>query len=301
MSAIRVGAATEYVDDGRPNRARRPHSFNDRHGRPGTTVRQPRRSAPAAFCVAYESGSAARPRADTRCRHRRALRTADRGSVGARAPPTSAQPASGRSARARRDAALVASPATSRSATAAALPLKETTACARRPAPERTPPMPRRSRTRELRRAGWYRLGGWRSVRPAYIRRSVRRCASPAIFCASWCTEGSEGRSRGDRGLLQRARRACRLNLKQIYFLIRNGLTSLRHRHGGATIATMTKDDEQRQAIVRELLEGLSDLEIRQLCIDALRTWYRKHPTEGLFALHSGLGLCVAYNATPRL
>jgi hypothetical protein len=53
----------------------------------------------------------------------------------------------------------------------------------------------------------------------------------------------------------------------------------------------MTKDEERRQAVVQELLEGLSDLETRQLCIEALRTWYRKHPTEGLFAMHGGLGL----------
>jgi len=50
---------------------------------------------------------------------------------------------------------------------------------------------------------------------------------------------------------------------------------------------------EQNTARVKALLEGLSDVEIRALCIDALRTWRRKHPTEGQFAMHGALGLEV--------
>ena len=56
-------------------------------------------------------------------------------------------------------------------------------------------------------------------------------------------------------------------------------------------MATMTQ--EQNTARVKELLEGLSDTEIRALCIEALRTWRRKLPTEGQFAMHGALGLEV--------
>jgi hypothetical protein len=55
----------------------------------------------------------------------------------------------------------------------------------------------------------------------------------------------------------------------------------------------MTRQEDANKATVKELLEGLSDAEIRALCIDALQTWRRKHPTEGQFSVHGALGLEV--------
>lgn len=55
----------------------------------------------------------------------------------------------------------------------------------------------------------------------------------------------------------------------------------------------MNRAEETNTATVKELLEGLSDAEIRELCINALRAWRRKHPTEGQFSVHGALGLEV--------
>jgi hypothetical protein len=53
----------------------------------------------------------------------------------------------------------------------------------------------------------------------------------------------------------------------------------------------MTRQEEENRATVKELLEDLSDTEISILCISALRTWRRKHPTE--VSVHGALGLEV--------
>lgn len=53
----------------------------------------------------------------------------------------------------------------------------------------------------------------------------------------------------------------------------------------------MTRQEDANKATVKELLAGLSDEEIHALCVDALRAWRRKHPTEGQFSVHGALGL----------
>ncbi len=54
----------------------------------------------------------------------------------------------------------------------------------------------------------------------------------------------------------------------------------------------MPSQPEHRDTI-RRLLEGLSDLEIREMCIEALRRWWRSTPPKERhqFAMHGALGL----------
>jgi hypothetical protein len=47
------------------------------------------------------------------------------------------------------------------------------------------------------------------------------------------------------------------------------------------------------RAAMKELLKGLSDAEIRELCIDALRNWNKHHPNETQVAMHGALGLAL--------
>ncbi len=44
------------------------------------------------------------------------------------------------------------------------------------------------------------------------------------------------------------------------------------------------------RAAMKELLKGLSDLELRESCIEALRVWHKAHPTETQVAMHGALG-----------
>lgn len=53
-------------------------------------------------------------------------------------------------------------------------------------------------------------------------------------------------------------------------------------------IWTVTEDAST--ARVRALLEGLSDLEIRSLCLQALRQIHARHPTEDQITMHGHLG-----------
>jgi hypothetical protein len=41
---------------------------------------------------------------------------------------------------------------------------------------------------------------------------------------------------------------------------------------------------------MKALLSGLSDVEVRETCLEALRAWHRKHPGETQAALHGALG-----------
>ncbi len=41
---------------------------------------------------------------------------------------------------------------------------------------------------------------------------------------------------------------------------------------------------------MKELLKGLSDEEVRQLCVEALRAWRKSHPNETQVAMHGALG-----------
>lgn len=61
----------------------------------------------------------------------------------------------------------------------------------------------------------------------------------------------------------------------------------------GAILEKMTRVDEERRAMVKELLEGISDEQVKDMCIDALRSWRSKHPAEGMFSVHAALGLEV--------
>jgi hypothetical protein len=45
------------------------------------------------------------------------------------------------------------------------------------------------------------------------------------------------------------------------------------------------------RAAMKELLNGLSDAEVRELCIEALRIWRGIHPNETQVAMHGALGL----------
>jgi hypothetical protein len=44
------------------------------------------------------------------------------------------------------------------------------------------------------------------------------------------------------------------------------------------------------RAAMKELLKGISDAEVRELCIEALRTWRKSHPNETQAAMHGALG-----------
>jgi hypothetical protein len=67
----------------------------------------------------------------------------------------------------------------------------------------------------------------------------------------------------------------------------------------------MTSAWEQKNiAAVKELLDGVSDAEVHALCVQALRTWLGKRPSEGQFAMHGELGrevipLLVAHRNRP--
>jgi hypothetical protein len=59
----------------------------------------------------------------------------------------------------------------------------------------------------------------------------------------------------------------------------------------------------EREA-VKSLLEGLSDLEIRELCVEALRRWHAGRPTDDYIQMHDGFGrhlvpLLAARKAVP--
>jgi hypothetical protein len=47
------------------------------------------------------------------------------------------------------------------------------------------------------------------------------------------------------------------------------------------------------RAAMKELLKGLSDAEVRELCIEALRNWHKSHPNETQVAMHGALGLAL--------
>ncbi len=47
---------------------------------------------------------------------------------------------------------------------------------------------------------------------------------------------------------------------------------------------------QESRAAVKALLDGLSDLEIRELCIKALRLWHAKAPGEVHLQMHGSLG-----------
>jgi hypothetical protein len=47
------------------------------------------------------------------------------------------------------------------------------------------------------------------------------------------------------------------------------------------------------RAAMKELLKGLSDLEVRELCIEALWLWHKAHPKETQVAVHGALGLTL--------
>lgn len=47
----------------------------------------------------------------------------------------------------------------------------------------------------------------------------------------------------------------------------------------------------QDRTAMKELLVGLSDVDVRELCLEALRSWHRKNPTATQVAMHGSLGL----------
>lgn len=53
----------------------------------------------------------------------------------------------------------------------------------------------------------------------------------------------------------------------------------------------MTTWEQKNTTIVKELLDGVPDAEVRRLCIAALRNWRRRHPSDVHFAMHGALGL----------
>jgi hypothetical protein len=52
---------------------------------------------------------------------------------------------------------------------------------------------------------------------------------------------------------------------------------------------------------MKELLKGLSDAEVRELCIEALRNWHKSHPNETQVAMHGALGLALPYDFADQL
>lgn len=51
----------------------------------------------------------------------------------------------------------------------------------------------------------------------------------------------------------------------------------------------MLSELEKRQAALEELLGGLSDLAVREMCLEALRAWHRERPLERDFSMHGEL------------
>lgn len=85
------------------------------------------------------------------------------------------------------------------------------------------------------------------------------------------------------------ARRATRskVNAGRVFVKQAHGETS--ERAGGGTMTNMSIPSSKEA--VKALLDGLSDLEVRQLCIKALRERHSRHPKEAQLSMHGGLGI----------
>jgi hypothetical protein len=57
----------------------------------------------------------------------------------------------------------------------------------------------------------------------------------------------------------------------------------------GGTIARMSTTASKES--VKALLDGLSDIEVRELCIKALRQWHSRRPADDQFQMHGTLGV----------